>query len=199
MATNISNPIFRAGFERGMASALTQALAGVLHTVPLVTSGKPSSVRRPRMRQGQKESRKVIARSTKGLETFFGSVSFITETAHIFSGPKKVGHEDDPVLYESKTIFRLRPAAWLIRMGLEYTVNLTIMSNNQGWHVCPEVIRAVPAQSEIAIACECGDLEWIQYLFASGRASMRDQIPGGYTPLHVNLITIERSKSHIWR
>ncbi|MCJ1379289.1 hypothetical protein MMC17_002390 [Xylographa soralifera] len=185
MAANISNPVIKAGCEQGMASGLEQTFSNPFPANSLKKSPKLPIARSASRDQDHTKLKVVLSRETNQLETFFGSISFHTETTKSYTQENSAKKSALSEQYEYKTIFRLFPASWLMNIGLDYSINFTFLSNYQGWHQCLESMRAVPEDSPIFCACGEGDLALVQRLLDTGKASVRDQSPNGVTPLHV--------------
>ncbi|MCJ1400065.1 hypothetical protein MMC11_003268 [Xylographa trunciseda] len=185
-AASIANPVIRAGCERGLFIGLERAFSPSPEAIASTKSSEPIPARYASGGRGNKKVRVVLSRETKKLETFFGSISFHTETANFCIEANLTGKSALSERYEYKTTFRLFPASWLINRGLEYSINLTFRSNYQGWHQCLNIMRAVSGDSLILYACgEDRNLELVRHLITTEQASVRDQGPNGVTPLHV--------------
>ncbi|MCJ1286495.1 hypothetical protein MMC26_005841 [Xylographa opegraphella] len=182
MAANIANPVIRTGCEQGMNAGLEQTFSRPHQAVPIT---KHTSARSASRDRGYRKASVVLSRTANMLETFFGSISFHTETTKSLVQENPIKRLAPSEHYEYKTRFRLFPSSWLINMGLDYTINFTFKSNYQGWHQCLDSMRAVRGDSMIFCACGEGDLAFVRRLLSTGEASVRDQNPNGVTPLHI--------------
>ncbi len=75
-----------------------------------------------------------------------------------------------------------------MKLGLQRGLEITFQASIQGWQHALETFRAVPYDSEMFRLCSVGDILGVKKLLSSGRASVWDQDPDGWTPLHVSII-----------
>lgn len=103
-------------------------------------------------------------------------------------GDPKPYHEQDQ--YESKTLYVIYPAPWLIRLGFQYGLHLGLLSSStDGWKNTLKTFCPVPDDALIFEFCRQGNVSAVQTLLSEGRASVRDTDSWGLTPLHVRLVS----------
>ena len=95
-----------------------------------------------------------------------------------------VGHTEGT--YVSETIYVVRPATWLLRLGFSYGIRLSSIDSTQGWRQTLEPFRPVPDNALIFTLCEDGNIVGVRNLIVQGRASIRDTDSSGWSPLHVS-------------
>lgn len=152
----------------------------------LVTS--PSEMKFPVL--GKKHIRRakrrpIIDTRQSSTDYFFGS---LISKHEMFDSITSSDTESQSDQNEWKSIIRIRPAAWLMKLGLQRGLEITFQASVQGWQHALETFRAVPDDSEIFRLCNNGDILGVKKLLSSGRASVWDRDPRGFTPLHVSLI-----------
>ena len=88
---------------------------------------------------------------------------------------------------EHKTSVTIRPAAWLIQLGIKYGLHVQLLNSSlQGWKSRLDSIHLVPDNAAIFEFCSMGNEESVRTLLQSGHASIRDSDSKGWTPLHVS-------------
>lgn len=117
---------------------------------------------------------KVILRSRK---TLFG-VIFIHSKSYEECGIS---------CYEN--LYMFRPAAWLIWLGMQSSLDILISKFTRGWknNLSSRTFRAVSNDASIFQLCHDGNTDEIRTLFAKGEASVMDRESNGMTPLHVSI------------
>ena len=82
-------------------------------------------------------------------------------------------------LMKSRTI-RLNWPTWLLSQAWE----LNVRQATNGWDFSMRSYRIVPADADIFLAIDGGDLDKVRQLLSSGEASKWDRYPCGFTVLH---------------
>lgn len=129
----------------------------------------------------------VVYAEESFMANLFGSITVRTETfkENIADDPES---EEDPSGW--KGFLRIRPALWLIRLGLRRGLEITFQKSVQGWQHGLKTFGLIPHNSDIFECCLNGDIDGVKALLSSGRASVWDCDSEGYTPLHVSLFLI---------
>ena len=88
---------------------------------------------------------------------------------------------------ESQTSITVRPAAWLMRLGIKYGLHLDFQKcATQGWKYALRSFCPIRDDAPIFQFCSEGNLSAVRYLLSHGKASVRDTDSQGVTPLHVS-------------
>lgn len=88
--------------------------------------------------------------------------------------------------YEHETSFTVRPAWWLVKVGLTYIPrSILFQSTIKGWKHTLDSFRLVSDDALIFEFCSTGNLSDVQALLARGKASVKDINSRGRTALHV--------------
>lgn len=141
-----------------------------------------------RRRHVSRTQRKSVIYTEHGLmANFFGSITTRYETFGSHSGSDLESDEDQT---ESRSLFCLRPASWLMRLGFCRGLEVTTQQSIQGWKFSLQPFRAVPNDSEIFKLCYEGDIDGVRALLLAGKASVLDRDSYGCTPLHVSLFLL---------
>ena len=100
--------------------------------------------------------------------------------------------------YENETSYTIYPAAWLIRLGVQYGLNFRFLSSStQGWKTTLKAFCPVPDDALIFEFCKEGNVPAVRSLLSRGHASVRDTNSQGYTPLHVSLLFGTKPASYV--
>ena len=100
--------------------------------------------------------------------------------------------DDEDFHYEHQSSFVIRPAAWLVNLGLASGLRVGLFNSSvRGWKGSLNTFCAVPDDSLIFDLSRDGNLSAIRALFSRGLASVRDTNSYGKTPLHVNTSNLE--------
>ena len=170
-ASHITNPYMRSGFKRALESAIRQTQDEFGRD-----RGCHSGSRKPPTRQ----SLDLTTSSSNTTKTLFGDIT-IQVNEYATSILTDQGFEDLEHLAQSSIRVIFRPAAWL---GL--------LRSSQTWKTTFQVFQPVPDDSPIFTFCRSGNIEGIQMLLTTKRASVWDTNSRGYTPLHVSIGLSER-------
>lgn len=133
------------------------------------------------------------------MEYFLGTVRAESNTqlrtARKTSGLTPYYEQDQ---YEHETSYTIYPAAWLIRLGVQYGLNLRFSSSStQGWKTTLKAVCPVPDDALIFEFCKEGNVPAVRKLLSRGHASVRDTDSRGYTPLHVSLLFGTKPASYV--
>ena len=147
------------------------------------TSGKDWSV-------PQKEAMvtRTLGVTKSVLEGFLGTIRARSTTTLQFSEQTAditPYLEQDHLEYE--TSYTISPASWLVRLGFQYGLHLSLLSSTRGWKNTLKSFCLVPDDALIFEFCEQGNIPAVRNLLSRGHASVKDTNSEGYTPLHVSL------------
>jgi hypothetical protein len=85
----------------------------------------------------------------------------------------------------TQRIIRFRPTQLLVKFGFSYGLNFSFTQSYRGWKHCLETFRCVPDDSLIFDFCRSGNIQGVETLSRTGKASVWDTDSAGWTPLHV--------------
>ena len=88
---------------------------------------------------------------------------------------------------EYETSYIISPASWLVRLGFQYGLHLSLHSSTRGWKNTLKSFCLVPDDALIFEFCKQGNIPAVRSLLSRGHASVKDTNSKGYTPLHVSL------------
>ena len=161
------NPILDAGMRQGMNSALREELGIRRQTKP----NRGSTV--------------YSYGSSSRVHNLFGTFSISSEARQTVESLRKTPDqiEDQDVVHS--TSIRIRPATWLVRLGIRYGLDYAFEHNAHAWKHTLTTFRPVPSDALIFSACKEGDISLVGELLANGDASVWDCNDTGWTPLHV--------------
>jgi hypothetical protein len=193
VASSISNPIARYGFQRTINSALAQlSETAEVDEEPADLSTCLSTIRRHPKGVSQPPSTPQTICNKKiysySIESLFGTIhvrSNITETM-VTSGDEIEGLEFEDTNVETKTSFTVYPSRWLQLCGINYGIRVALSKSFRGMSCGQQTYRAVPDDSLIFKLSERGDVDGIRELFDQKLASPWDTDSYGYTPLIVS-------------
>jgi hypothetical protein len=185
-AREISNPIFRKGFEFAVLQSLKQATFESLNEAPglnqLINERKSSQMPQISVQQ----SRYQYSRSKK-IETIFGKVCFYSEETRIADQFSDDEEDIDEELSLWKTTIIVHPASWVIQCGLNHSLIMTNENSLRGYSFKLSMPRTIPNDSPIFKICRTGDIVGVRDILSSRQASVFDIDSEGWTLLHVSL------------
>ena len=200
ICTNIQNPVHRVGFQIGSEVAVEDIASNLEKDQSRTPSQLPANVGSDQPIHSHRARRQTLTKDTWTLRksisrTFFGSIVTTTKTRSLKSRfVEDDVLDDEDCQYEQESSFRILPAQWLLKLGFNYTYNIsTHDSSTQGWQWCIKPINLVPYDAPIFKFCKQGNLEKVRDMFSQNLASVRDVDSEGYTPLHVSL-AIDRAR-----
>ena len=195
---NIEDPLLRLGFAVGSEKA-TQQILNNIETTDSAYEGyankstfSASDVSRLEGGKGFLGA-KPRTKRTWTVENitnyFFGTISTQSTTRQLQS--HILDHQDaddEDGNYEHQSSFVIRPAAWLVNLGLKSGLRVGLFNSSvRGWQNSINTFCAVPDDSLIFELSMDGDLSAIRGLFSRGLASVRDTNSDGETPLYVRI------------
>lgn len=200
VANKIPSPVCRSLFEFGMNNALQE----ILSHFGCVSSNKemePTDVHILRRERESSDSTVNYATSKKPfwikrnmrrndfvLKSFIGKI-YVRLRTNVLEYSLPIGRlkDGENVKYEHVTSLCACPAPWLVKIGVNYGLNVEFhKSAIWGWKHALSTIRLVPDDAMIFEFCKEGNLSGVQTLLSGGRASVRDTDSCGKTPLFVS-------------
>lgn len=176
-ASHITNPYMRSGFKRALELAIKQTQDGFGQDRGCHFKLKKSTTR---------QWFNLISRSSNTTKTLFGDITIQANeyATRIFTAQ---GYEELQHLAQNSIRVIFRPATWLVRFGLAYELQLGLIRSVQTWKTTFQVFQPVPDDSPIFAFCWSGNIEGVQKLLTTKRASVWDTNSCGWTPLHVRI------------
>lgn len=133
---------------------------------------------------------------TKQTSRKWNTISCFFGTIHTYSTTKQLQlnildnqeSADAEYRYEHQSSFTIRPAAWLVKLGLNSGLRVGLFNSSvRGWKSSLNTFCIVPDDSLIFDLIKDGHLLAVRDLFSRGLASVRDTNSMGETPLHVHI------------
>ena len=124
-------------------------------------------------------------------KTIFGDM-IVRSTQKLlqFTGTENISDWIEEEQSESQTSIIVRPAPWLIMLGIKYGLQWNFQQSSiEGWKYTLRPFCPVAKDAPIFRFCEEGNLSAVRQLLCNGEASARDTAPDGCTPLHVRVYT----------
>ena len=143
---------------------------------------------------GNVPPKQAVIRRTLGVtdsifESFLGSIrATSTTTLRIPRQKVNITSHREQDQHEYKTSYTISPASWLVRLGIDYGLQLSFVSSSRGWKNTLNSFCTVPDDALIFEFCKQGNIPAVRTLLSGGHASVRDTNSEGYTPLHVSSI-----------
>jgi hypothetical protein len=119
----------------------------------------------------------TTARSIMEKKTIFGTVRLHTRNYKI-SSPGPTSSEDE----ETTSHLTIRPAPWVVALGLQYGINMTFSQSSTSWKHMLQTFRPVQDDAEIFKQVKWYDEEEVSDLISQGKASIWDTNKMGRTP-----------------
>jgi hypothetical protein len=181
-ASHIANPCLRSGFKRALEITIKQAQNGFEQSHKLQSDSDPKDIPLTLYtRVGKRQWHLLTKPCSRTAKSLFGAIRVHTITYEITTEKDK---QYDRVA-QNKTRIIFRPAAWLVRFGLAYELQLELLGSLRSWKINFHVYQPVPDDSLVFEFCRSGNLEGVQTLFSRKKASVFDVNSQGWTPLHV--------------
>lgn len=194
----LKDPLLRLGFAVGSESAVHK-IANKIGTNdsinPVYDKGlnwNPSDTLELREDRGISDVKLLTKRTLREWDTttnyFFGTIYTCSTTKQLQSSMFDSQETDDEDLhYEHQSSFVIRPAAWLVSLGLKSGLRVGLFNSSvRGWKSSLDTFCAVPDDSLIFDLSRDGNLSAVRTLFSRGLASVRDTNSAGETPLFVH-------------
>jgi hypothetical protein len=189
LASTVSNPVVRLGYEKMIKAALVQVSDGL--------KGEQQDEI-----GSSADSRKLVMASSTETSTIqnrtwyqsscntspFGQLFITSKFSESSSNIKTENTDDEETQHRIETTLRLHPSRWLQICGITYGVQIAFSKSFQGLDCRLKTYRAVPNDSPIFELCGKGDVDGVRRLFDERRASPWDTDSEGHTPLHVKLL-----------
>lgn len=199
MTAKEQNPLLRSGLERMMELAIDGFVKSV-STVAVVieaddlTESEPHQhslarephILGPSILNPSKQRRVITDLTSTKTENIFGLVLFKSRQFCIGSSDDLHAMDCDHTKDETEVHFIIRPARWLVELGLNYEFRVTAASNSNSWTNTIESFRLRSDDSLGFSLCQSGNLRAVQLLFERGEASVLDIDSYGESLLHVN-------------
>ena len=193
----IEDPLLRLGFAVGPERAL-HGIANEIGSDYAINEVEESKMKYSPLDTFRSKSKSfsVERTLTKQSWTNWDTLNYFSGTIHIYSmtkqlQPKILNHQeldDAEYRYEHQSSFVIRPASWLIKLGLNSGIRVGLFNSSvYGWKSSLSTFYAVPNDSLIFNLSREGNLAAIRDLFSRGLASVRDTNSMGETPLHVHV------------
>lgn len=192
----IEDPLLRLGFAVGSEKAMHQILNKIETTDPadeVCDSQLPSCPSDAfKLEEGTKFS--GAKSRTKRTWTVRSSTNYFFGTIHTHSTTRQLQSQvlddqepdNEEHHYEHQSSFVIRPAAWLVNLGLNSGLHVGLFNSSvRGWKSSLKTFCAVPDNSLIFELSGDGNLSAVRGLFSRGLASVRDTNSVGETPLYV--------------
>ncbi|MCJ1439072.1 hypothetical protein MMC27_008463 [Xylographa pallens] len=192
MASEIPNPLYRAGFEHAMDYSLRQ----ILNSNSTVKNDSRFDIEKEKEngRTAHHEPPPIRHRKTHqwlggyrySNENVFGKVAVQSSTFLKQSINDADDSWENRQLYEHKMSIRIRPAWWLIKIGFSRGFQAAFsQATDQGLTFALNPFRPVPDDALIFDFCRTGNIDGVRRLLIRGEASAQDTNSLGQTPLHM--------------
>lgn len=194
----IEDPVLRLGFAVGSERALSGIAneIGTNNAINEVDGNKVTSSATDGFISDKGKSSFIDQTLTKQTWRKKDTISYLFGTIHTYSTTKqlqlnildKEESDDAEYLYEHESSFMIRPATWLVKLGLNYGLRVGLFNSSvQGWKSSLHTFCVVPNDSLIFDLSRDGNVAAVKDLFLRGLASVRDTNSMGETPLHVHV------------
>jgi len=187
LASTVSNPVARVGYEKMIEAAISQVSDGL-------KSEQKDAI------GSSADSRKLVMASSTETSTIhnrtwhqyscntspFGQLFIRSKFSESNSHNESEDTEYEETQHRIETTLRLHPSRWLQICGITHGIQIAFSKSFQGLDCRLRTYRAVPDNSPIFEFCRKNDVDGIRRLFDERRASPWDTDSGGWTPLHVS-------------
>jgi hypothetical protein len=189
LTSSMTNKLLLSSLERGISNALQKAIDSLPQPTTLANSIQLQHSKFLPHRHN--ETKKQIRKSVVDKKTFFGTVSINSRTFEVSRKDifkSSTFHED--LEEETRTWITVRPAPWIVSMGLKYGINAFITQSDTSWKHTLNTFRPVSDDAHIwkliKWAIDEDDAQEIMKYMARGETSIWDTSPNGSTPLMVS-------------
>ncbi|MCJ1415515.1 hypothetical protein MMC32_001847 [Xylographa parallela] len=192
MASEMSNPLYRAGFEHAMDYSLRQMLnsnSAVKNDSRFDGEREKANERTahhesPRIRH--RKNRQWLSGYAYSNENVFGTVAVRSSTFLKQSINDADDSWENPQVYEHKMSICIEPAWWLIMIGFNRGLQVAFsQATDQSFKIALNPFRLVPDDALVFEFCRTGNIVGVRKLLIRGEASARDTNSMGDTPLHM--------------
>ena len=195
MASGITNPLYRAGFEYAMDHSLQQ----ILNSNSAVKNDSRVKIESEKEKDGRtthnelssirhRKKHQLLSSYTYNNWNVFGNMTVRSTT---FFKQSINDAEDDSwenlQVYEHKMSIRIQPAWWLVKIGFNRGLQAAFsQATDQSLKFALNPFRLVPDDALIFDFCRTGNIDGVRRLLIRGDASARDTDSRGLTPLLVS-------------
>ena len=202
VASSLSNPVYRYGFEKAASRALSDSFnepgsnssdSEPVIGASLLNKRLAESVPEPGLFDYQ-AIRKVPFSFRRCISYHFFGLIYVERKTLILQSRQSANLNTtlDACQYLHQTSFAFHPALWVIKLGFTYAIRLSLESSYiRGWKCTLEIARPVPDDALLFELCRKGNLAGVKNLLSSGQASVRDVDSLGRTALFVSLLIFE--------
>ena len=189
LTSSLSNKLLLSSLERGISNALQEAMDSLPQPKTLANSIQLHHSKF--LPHHHNETEKQIRMSVVDKKTFFGTLSINSRTFEVsHKDIFKSSTFDEDLEEETRTWTTVRPAPWIVSMGLKYGINAFITQSDTSWKHTLNTFRPVSDDAHIwklikSAVDEHDAQESMEYM-ARGEASIWDTSPRGSTPLMVS-------------
>ena len=157
-------------------------------SVTLLWSGESDNVTQRRYWRGKGLTSTLVGREVSVMDSFLGTIQADSSTRiRTLTEVGDMTIHCDQDQYENETAYTIRPAPWLLWLGVRYGLHFRLSSSStQGWKHSLNTFRPMPDDAPIFEHCKQGDMTAVIRLLSEGLASIKDTNSRGYTPLHVS-------------
>ncbi|MCJ1377574.1 hypothetical protein MMC17_000669 [Xylographa soralifera] len=192
MASEMPNPVYRAGFEHAMHYSLRQ----IRNNAPKVNNDHPFAEKTKQIGErtpshelpwNHRKKHQQLSSYNYSIENVFGKVvvNSTTSLKQSVSDPENDVWENRQ-LYEHKMTISIQPAWWLVKIGFNHGLKVAFLrSTAQGVKIALDPFRLVPRNALIFDFCYTGNIDGVRRLLQRGEASPRDTDSLGRTPLYI--------------
>jgi hypothetical protein len=188
MKDSSSTSFLQSALETGMSKVIADVLEGLEQqdTEPRMSNTErmfkwtpPSKA----TRWNTQHIKTTTSRSIIEKKIIFGTVRLHSRNYKISSpSPDHKLYEDE----ETTSYLTIRPAPWIVALGLKYGINMTISQSSTSWKHILQTFRPVRDDADIFMNVKWDDGEEVSDLISRGEASIWDMNSMGRTPLMVS-------------
>lgn len=192
-ASHITNPYMRSGFKKALEMIISTAQQGLDEGQILRRDAEARDIYfTPRLKLTYRQWLILTTSSSRTMRSLFGDIRIHTNTFETVTERESGGKQSNNV---TQNVIRIifRPAAWLVRFGLAYELQLGLFGSVRNWKTTFQVFQPVPDDSLIFEFCRSGNIQGVQTLLSRKQASVWDTNSYGWTPLHVCFLLIRGS------
>jgi len=167
-ASHIANPYMRSVFKKALEITIRRAQESFEQGQILRRDAEARDISfSPRLKLANRQWRLLTTNSSRTAKSLFGDIAIQTNT-YKTTIERENGHEHMNHVAQNEIRIIFRPAAWLVRFGLAYELQLGLL------RVSPKLENNFPSLST-----------GTGWLLSRKQASVWDTNSNGWTPLHV--------------